>query len=57
MLTINGNNTGVASLGGSVTIRPAAAVPEPATWSMMLLGFGAVRFVMRRRNRGLAQIA
>lgn len=25
-------------------------VPEPATWAMMLLGFGAVGFVMRRRR-------
>lgn len=26
------------------------AVPEPASWAMMLLGFGAVGFVMRRRR-------
>ncbi len=26
-----------------------AAVPEPATWAMMLLGFGAVGFSLRRR--------
>lgn len=26
-------------------------VPEPATWAMMLLGFGAVGFTMRRRRR------
>jgi hypothetical protein len=28
-----------------------AAVPEPSTWAMMLLGFGAIGFAMRRRNR------
>ena len=28
-----------------------AAVPEPATWSMMLLGFGAVGYSMRRKQR------
>ena len=28
-------------------------VPEPATWAMMLLGFGAVGFSMRRRRRAL----
>jgi len=26
------------------------AVPEPATWAMMLIGFGALGFTMRRRN-------
>ena len=55
-LTINGNNSGAGSLGGSITIRPA--VPEPATWAMMLLGFGAVGFAMRRRRSPvLAQVA
>ena len=28
----------------------AQAVPEPATWAMMLLGFGAVGYSMRRRK-------
>lgn len=28
----------------------AAAVPEPATWAMMVLGFGAVGAVIRRRG-------
>ena len=27
------------------------AVPEPATWAMMLVGFGAVGFGMRRRRK------
>ena len=27
-----------------------AAVPEPATWAMMLMGFGAVGYSMRRRK-------
>jgi len=25
-------------------------VPEPATWALMILGFGAVGGAMRRRN-------
>ena len=55
-LTINGNNSGAGSLGGSITIRPA--VPEPATWAMLLIGFGAVGFAMRRRRQPvLAQVA
>lgn len=32
-----------------VTVSPA--VPEPATWAMMLLGFGAAGFMLRRRRR------
>jgi hypothetical protein len=36
------------------------AVPEPATWAMMLLGFGGIGMTMRRRRRSgatLTQIA
>ena len=32
------------------------AVPEPATWAMMLLGFGAAGYAMRRR-KAIPQIA
>lgn len=35
-----------------------AAVPEPATWAMMLIGFGGIGFAMRRRKQPvLAQVA
>ena len=34
------------------------AVPEPATWAMMLVGFGAIGFAMRRsRKRIIPQLA
>ena len=36
------------------------SVPEPGTWGMMLMGFGAAGFAMRRRRRDgskLAQVA
>ena len=33
------------------------AVPEPATWAMMLLGFGGIAVAMRRRNTALPQLA
>jgi hypothetical protein len=41
------------SLGGGFYSTPnaTAAVPEPATWAMMLLGFGGVGFQMRRQRR------
>ena len=32
----------------------AAAVPEPASWAMMLIGFGAIGFSMRRKGRSTA---
>lgn len=37
---------------GEVAFRTAAtaAVPEPGTWAMMLIGFGAIGFTMRRRK-------
>jgi opacity protein-like surface antigen len=43
-----------------VTLRsaPTGSVPEPATWAMMLLGFGGIGFRMRRRRPPvLTQIA
>jgi len=30
------------------------AVPEPATWAMMILGFGAAGSVLRRRRAAVA---
>lgn len=33
-----------------LTVSRVAAVPEPATWAMMILGFGAVGYAMRRRT-------
>ena len=32
-------------------ITIGSAVPEPSTWAMMLMGFGAVGLAMRRRRR------
>jgi hypothetical protein len=46
-----GNLANFRSLSGTVTAASAAAVPEPATWAMMLLGFGAIGVGMRSRTR------
>lgn len=52
--------------GGITTIKQvrilregdAPVVPEPATWAMMIMGFGAVGYSIRRRRKTkLAQIA
>jgi hypothetical protein len=49
-LTINGNATDGGGFGGGVSV---SAVPEPATWAMLLLGFGAIGFQIRRRRQRL----
>ncbi|WP_081645198.1 PEPxxWA-CTERM sorting domain-containing protein [Sphingomonas phyllosphaerae] len=41
-------NIGDAMGRGEMTIRSAAAVPEPATWLLMLAGFGIVGYACRR---------
>ena len=35
----------------NVTPTPAPAVPEPASWAMMILGMGAIGFAMRNAKR------
>ncbi|HEX8445782.1 MAG TPA: PEPxxWA-CTERM sorting domain-containing protein [Sphingomonas sp.] len=43
---------------GQLTISPvAAAVPEPASWGLMILGMGAVGFAMRRRPTVVAKVS
>jgi hypothetical protein len=56
-LTINGISPNSGSFTGNVRIT-TGAVPEPGTWALMLLGFGAVGLAMRRKRRPvLAQLA
>lgn len=53
----NAPTTGAVATG-NLTFQ-VAAVPEPATWAMMLVGFGAMGFVISRRRRrpAFAQVA
>lgn len=43
--------------GQQIIASISGAVPEPATWAMMLLGFGGIGFAMRRRRFELARPA
>jgi hypothetical protein len=55
-LTFSGNSPSGGAESGNLTFR--LAVPEPATWALMLLGFGGIGMAMRRRRRpALAQLA
>jgi hypothetical protein len=51
---LNGLDSVTLNLGGAssaVVYNPGpGAVPEPASWAMLLVGFGGVGFAMRRRN-------
>lgn len=49
-LVINYTSNGLGSYGGNLTFTPAAAIPEPAAWAMMIGGFGVVGATMRRRR-------
>ena len=44
----NGNTGNVGGVAGG------SPVPEPATWAMMLVGFGAAGYSLRRRRRATA---
>jgi hypothetical protein len=50
------NMSTAGTISGNANFYPA--VPEPATWGMMLLGFAGIGFAMRRRRSPvLAQLA
>jgi hypothetical protein len=52
--SITGAGEGGVPAGLGVRLDTAAAVPEPATWAMMIIGFGAVGSAMRRRRTAIA---
>ncbi len=54
-LFVNAGGVATQITGGGVV----SGVPEPSTWAMMLAGFGAVGFSMRRRRKsaGVLQAA
>jgi PEP-CTERM motif len=51
-------DTGGGSYGGQLDFSVAPSVPEPATWGLMLVGFGVAGAALRgRRNALVARIA
>ena len=56
-LIITGSGLPAASFGGTVNFSPLAAVPEPASWALMIIGFGSAGALMRRRRQMLAAAA
>jgi hypothetical protein len=46
-IEVKGFTVGSGTYSGTATF----AVPEPASWMMMILGFGAVSLVLRRRQK------
>ena len=50
MGTSSASTSNTADVGSSFRFSPvASAVPEPAAWALMILGFGVVGYAMRRR--------
>ncbi|WP_293680169.1 choice-of-anchor C family protein [uncultured Phenylobacterium sp.] len=50
----SGNNTGNCCWGAAIDNVAVNAVPEPATWAMMIVGFGAAGSMIRRRSNAFA---
>ncbi len=48
---------GITGTGGGGGGGGVGAVPEPATWALMIVGFGLVGSVRRRQVRGLVTVA
>ncbi len=45
---------GLPSYGNEITNVTLTAVPEPATWALLMVGFGMTGFAARRRSRTIA---
>ena len=45
------------SFFGVLNTGTGAVVPEPSTWMLMIMGFGLIAQQLRRRHRGVAQVA
>lgn len=48
---VNVNFSSGRSVSSNFEVATTGAVPEPATWALMILGMGAVGFAMRRKSK------
>nr|WP_186728946.1 choice-of-anchor C family protein [Sphingomonas panacisoli] len=52
--TLTFTSTGQTAYGAALDNVNVTAVPEPATWALMVFGFGAIGGVLRRRQGSFA---
>lgn len=53
----NQTAAGTRTISVGAATAQVSAVPEPATWAMMLVGFGAIGFAARSRTRVRAAVS
>jgi len=51
VLSFSSVTGGLYSASATLTVPPSSDAPEPATWGMIVVGFGAMGAAMRRRQR------
>jgi hypothetical protein len=60
-LSIQFNNTGASAFSSALTLSVPpvgmTAVPEPATWAMMISGLGLIGYAMRRRPKVTTRVS
>jgi hypothetical protein len=57
-LVVNGTSGGLFSYGGNISFaKLAAGVPEPASWALMIMGFGGMGAALRNKRRVQAAVA
>ena len=54
--TVNLGNNGAGSSNAQLYSTGTPAVPEPATWAMMLVGFGGIGMSMRRARKATGKL-
>ena len=51
VLSVAGTTGGNAAFSGNISFASMAAVPEPTTWMLMLMGMAGIGFPMRRKEK------